>query len=64
MTEIKSDTCTHILPDNITFSVQGLKIFRDQCMKCYDNPVRNSQLLIIEKSKWNRCMFEMLFWKL
>ena len=44
MTENKNDTCPHIFPNNITFSVQGHKIFRDQCMKCYDNSVRNSHL--------------------
>ena len=33
-----SGDCEHLTPDNIRFSIQGYRIFRDQCLKCYDSP--------------------------
>jgi len=32
--------CEHFNEQNITFSVAGRKIYKDQCMKCYDDSVR------------------------
>jgi hypothetical protein len=32
--------CEHFTENNITFSVAGRQIFKDQCMKCYDDSVR------------------------
>ena len=31
--------CPHISTATITYSVQGRRIFRDECLKCYDNTV-------------------------
>lgn len=33
-----SGDCEHLTTDNIRFSIQGYRIFRDQCLKCYDSP--------------------------
>jgi hypothetical protein len=32
--------CQHCIAQNITKSVAGRKIHRDQCVKCYDDSVR------------------------
>ena len=32
--------CEHFNDQNITFSVAGRKIYKDRCMKCYDDSVR------------------------
>ena len=32
--------CEHFTDKNITKSVAGKKIYRDQCSKCYDDSVR------------------------
>ena len=32
--------CEHFTDKNITTSVAGKKIYRDQCSKCYDDSVR------------------------
>ena len=32
--------CEHFNDENITYSVAGRKIYKDQLMKCYDNSVR------------------------
>ena len=34
--------CEHFIDKNITKSVAGKKIYRDQCSKCYDDSVRNT----------------------
>jgi hypothetical protein len=31
--------CVHCVKENITYSVQGKKVHRDQCQKCYDDSV-------------------------
>lgn len=31
--------CPHINNLNVTFSVAGKSIFKDQCMRCYDDQV-------------------------
>jgi hypothetical protein len=31
--------CVHCVKENITYSVQGQKVHRDQCQKCYDDSV-------------------------
>lgn len=34
-----SQTCIHFSPEHITFNIQNKKIFKDQCMRCYDDQV-------------------------
>ncbi len=31
--------CMHINNSNLTFSLQGVQIYKDECTKCYDNQV-------------------------
>ena len=38
--------CEHFNDKNVCKSVAGKKIYRDQCSKCYDDPVRNEYLFI------------------
>lgn len=33
--------CVHAWKENITYSVAGKKVYKDQCMKCYDDSVSN-----------------------
>ncbi len=35
--------CKHCTPQNITKSVAGKKVHRDQCVKCYDDSVRTKK---------------------
>ena len=39
--------CEHFNDKNITKSVAGKKIYRDQCSKCYDDSVWNKKTYII-----------------
>ena len=62
----KPTLCVHCVKENITYSVAGKKLFRDQCQKCYDDSVsyiKYKTLLIYfiikEMPKWFRYMFEM-----
>lgn len=36
---MQSTLCQHCTYQNITYSVAGKKIYRDQCLKCYDDAV-------------------------
>ena len=38
------DLCKHFIDQYISKSVAGRKIHRDQCVKCYDDPVRISYI--------------------
>ena len=56
--------CEHFTDKNITKSVAGKKIYRDQCSKCYDDSVRfiKSNINLFQKialSKWLKHMFKM-----
>lgn len=31
--------CTHLNNSNLTFSLQGTHLYKDECTKCYDNQV-------------------------
>ena len=35
-----SENCLHINSSNITYNIQNKKIFKDQCMRCYDDQVK------------------------
>ncbi len=39
-----SHNCTHISPEYFTFNIQNKKIFKDQCMRCYDDQVSKYKL--------------------
>ena len=53
------DTCPHISTENISFSVQGKRVFKDQCMKCYDNPRSPNGLDVCLKCFSGYCKSEM-----
>ena len=38
--------CKHCNEQNICKSVAGKKVHRDQCVKCYDDPVSIKSLII------------------
>lgn len=42
--EQSPDTCPHMTQSNITFSVAGKPVYKDQCLKCYDDIVIFSPL--------------------
>ncbi len=62
MTSTNETECPHLTSD-ITYSVAGKKIYRDQCLKCYDDAVNNNYFIILKLEKWNRnkYMFKMFF---
>lgn len=31
--------CSHLNDSNITYNLSGKQIYREQCSKCYDDPV-------------------------
>ena len=37
----KPTLCVHCVKENITYSVAGKKVFKDQCQKCFDDSVSN-----------------------
>jgi len=42
--------CVHITKENITYSVAGIQIYKDQCSRCYEDTVSNNfKNIIIEK---------------
>ncbi len=55
--------CVHCVDQYILPELNGKKINKDQCIKCYDDPVTNIykiyNILIIEMPKWNRFMSKM-----
>jgi uncharacterized UBP type Zn finger protein len=50
-----SNSCIHINAQNITFNTQNKKIYKDECMRCYDDQV------IIEKNVYIFCNFNKIF---
>ncbi len=34
------EKCQHVNESNITYSLTAKQVFREQCMKCYDDPVK------------------------
>ena len=41
--------CTHINNSNLTYSIQGKPVYKDECTKCYESQVKNINLQ-------NRCL--------
>jgi hypothetical protein len=39
------DNCPHLNASNITYSLAGKKVFREQCMKCFEDPVSFSFII-------------------
>lgn len=37
--EQNQDTCPHFTGNNITYSVAGKSVYKDQCLKCYEDIV-------------------------
>lgn len=35
-----SEFCPHINSDNISYNIHNKKIYKDQCMRCYDDQVK------------------------
>lgn len=35
--------CEHCKNESISYSVAGRKVYRDQCLKCYDDPVNKKK---------------------
>lgn len=33
------NTCPHLNSENVTFSVAGKPLHKDQCVRCFDDPV-------------------------
>ena len=50
MTSTNETECPHLTSD-IIYSVAGKKIYRDQCLKCYDDAVNNNYFIILKLEK-------------
>ncbi len=61
-TKILAQSCPHLNGNNITYNLSGKQVFREQCMKCYEDPV--GILVNIAKRTRIGCMFEVFFWQL
>ncbi len=42
------ERCQHVNEANITYSLAGKNVFREQCMKCYEDPVRKINKFILK----------------
>ena len=53
------ETCPHLNESNITFSLAGKSIFKDQCGKCYEDPQSENGLDVCLKCFSGNCRSEM-----
>ena len=60
---MESSLCQHCTYENITYNIAGRKVYRDQCLKCYDDPVSPKKIYNFYKKiallKWIRRLFKM-----
>lgn len=47
---MESSLCQHCTYENITYNIAGRKVYRDQCLKCYDDPVSPKKIYNLKKN--------------
>ena len=56
--------CVHCVDQYLLNNIDGKRINKDQCIKCYDDPVSLTFKIIhkLEMCKWFRSLSEMFEW--